>query len=105
MSSLTANQVKNTYFGFNSTPFIVHTNLYATVQTYATYTTLITTITIRSLLLYNYNLFESHTCSLFFSHENSLFCLQSFCKLYTYSLHFHSDDLQKCNIHTRLIKL
>ena len=45
--------------------FIVRTILCATIQTYTTYTTIITTITIRSLFLSAYNLFASHTCSLY----------------------------------------
>ena len=39
----------------------------------------------------------SHTCSLFFSHNYSLFCLQSFRKHYTYSVAVHDGDLQTCN--------
>ena len=38
-----------------------------------------------------------HTCSLFFSHDNSLFCSQPFCKQYIYSLDLYSGDLPTRN--------
>ena len=76
MSTLIANKVKtNMCFSFNWTLLIVPTILCATVQIYTTYTTIIITITIHSLSLYVYNLFSSHTCSLFFSQP---FCTLAF---------------------------
>ena len=63
------------------------------LQTYATYATIIPTITICSLLLSAYNLFASHPCTLCFSYNYSLFCSQSFCKHYTYSLNLFNRNL------------
>ena len=74
MSSLIANKVKRNGYLVSIKLFIVFTILCATVQTYTTYTTIITTITTRSLFLSAYNLFASNTCSLFFSHNYSIFC-------------------------------
>ena len=51
-------------FSFSRTLHCSH-YLCATVQTYITYTTIITTITIRLLSLTACNLFASHTCTLF----------------------------------------
>ena len=66
-----------------------------TAQNCTTYITITTTPIAYSLFSSAYNLFVSiSTCSLFFSHDYSLFCLQLFCKQYSYSLDLHSSDLQ-----------
>ena len=96
MSSLIANQDQICILV--SLTLFVRTNLCATVQTYTTYTTIITTITIFSLFLSAYNFFGSHTSSLFFSYDHSLFYSQLFCKQYSYSLDLHSSDLQTCKL-------
>ena len=55
-----------------------------TVQTYATYIKLITTITTCSFYISAYNLFASNNCSLFFLHK--------------YSLDLHNGDLQTTSV-------
>ena len=83
MNSLIENKVKTNMCLDSIKLFIGRTNLCATVQTYATYLTIITTQTIHSLFLSAYNLFASHTCI--------LFCTQPGCS--------------NTQLHTRLIEL
>ena len=81
MSSLIANKVKtNKSFSFLFF-FIVCIILCATVQNYASFTT----ITTRSLFSSGYNLFESNTCWLFFSHNYWLDDLQITTILFTHN--------------------
>ena len=94
-SAMFANTVKNKICVVDSVKlFNVLIILCNTVQTYTMYTK----ITVRFLFLSAYNLFASRTCTLFLSHDYSLFCLQTFCKQYTYSLLLHNDDLQTHNL-------
>ena len=81
-------------YNYNYKLFIVSTILCATVQTNNTYTTIITTITTRSLFLSAYNLFASNTCSLFFSHNYLLFSHNLFVSTNTYSLDLYSEELE-----------
>ena len=55
------------------------------------------------IILKLYIPFSSYICSLFFSHDYSLLCLQPFCKQYTYSLDLHISDLQARNFKTDAI--
>ena len=81
--------------------FIVRTILCATVQTCATFATIITTIITHLLFLsHNYSLFCSQhnfvntkTCSLFFSLNYSLFCSRPL-RRHSCSLDVYSSDFQ-----------
>ena len=100
MSSLIANKVKSN-MSLDSVKLFVFCTI--TVQTYITYTT----ITIRTLFLSAYNLFASHTCTLFFSHDYSLFGSQYFLQalhLFVRSSQRRSSNTQP-QLQTRLIKL
>ena len=89
MSSLFANKLKTNICFVSVILLVVLTILCATVQTCAT---IITRITIRSLFLSAYNLFASHCCSLFFSHDYSLFCSQPLCKQYAMAIFKHATS-------------
>ena len=80
--------------------FGVKTLLFPTIYTYTSYTT----ITNRSLFLSAYNLFASNTCSLFFSHNYSLFWAKSFRKnqhLFVRSVQWRTL-YHYCFVHTQL---
>ena len=79
MSSLIATKIKTNSVLFRLNFYCSHYS-WATIQTYTTYTTIIITITIRSLSAYN--LFVSHTCTLFCIQLRYM-NMQLFCSLAT----------------------
>ena len=75
--------------------FIVCTILCATVQTYITYTTIITTITIRLLFVSAYNRFcMPHLYVILLIRLFAILLTTFICKHYIYSLDLHDFDLQ-----------
>ena len=91
MSSLIANKVKTNMHSVSIKFIIVRIILCSTVQTCITYTTIITTIATRSLLLSAYNLFAS-------KNTNSL-------NLYSEELKPRLFSLQATRLHIKLIEL
>ena len=69
--------------------FIIRTILCATIQTSTTYTTIITTETIRTLFLSAYNILTSQTCTLL-SHDYSPLCLYMCITILVYPFFRHA---------------
>ena len=77
-----------------TTLHLLYAVFYVPLFKYTTYATIFTTITTHSLFLSVYNLFASNACSLFFSHNHSIFCFYLFISTNTYSLNLYSEELQ-----------